>query len=49
MFGMLYFIEHGNGEIGESDPAFAFGTDQQMILAQAEFAGALAFYKLGRG
>ena len=44
----FHFIQHGDGEVSEGDPAFAVGAKQQVVLAQTELTGALALVKFGR-
>ncbi|MND84600.1 hypothetical protein D3C80_764950 [compost metagenome] len=44
----FHFIEHRDRIIGERDPAAPFAAHQQIILADAEFPGALALDKFGR-
>jgi hypothetical protein len=48
VFGPLHFVDHGDGEVFHRHPALALRIGQQLILAETELAGALAWSKQRR-
>src|SRR6266550_9454935 len=49
VLGLLELVEDGDGEVLAADQALALGVLEQVILAEAELAGALAGLDRGGG